>query len=71
VGFNLDHTTSLFCVIATYVQGIHLSKVNEIMHPNMLFDCINDGFGNSVQQMKDWHEMMSKHGNIHKKRVHE
>jgi hypothetical protein len=44
----IDHTTSLLCVIATNVQGIHLSKVNEVMHPGMELHCLNDGLGNSV-----------------------
>jgi hypothetical protein len=43
---------------------------NEVMHPNMVFDYVNDGLGNSMHRMKDWHEMMLKHGNIHKKGVH-
>jgi hypothetical protein len=67
----IDHTTSLLCVIAIDVQGIHLSKVNEVVHPSMVFHCINDGLRNSVHWMKDWHETMLKHGNIRKKRVHE
>jgi hypothetical protein len=49
----IDHTTSLLRVITTNVQGIHLSKVNEVMHPNMVFHCVNDGFGNLEHWMKD------------------
>ncbi len=67
----IDHTTSLLRVIATDVRGICLSKVNEVIHPDMVFHCVNDGLGNSVHQMKDWHEMMLEHGNIRKKRAHE
>jgi hypothetical protein len=67
----IDHITSLLCVIAIDVQGICLSKVNEVMHPSMVFHCVNDGLGNSMHQMKDWHETMLEHGNIHKKKVHE
>ncbi len=67
----IDHTTSLLRVITTDVWGICLSKVNEVMHPNMVFHCINDGLGNSVYQMKDWHETMLEHGNIRKKKAHE
>jgi hypothetical protein len=37
----------------------------------MVFHCVNDGFNNLMHRMKDWHEMMLEHGNIHKKRVHE
>jgi hypothetical protein len=44
----IDHTTLLLHVIVTYVRGIHLSKVNEVMHPSMVFHCVNDGLGNSV-----------------------
>jgi hypothetical protein len=68
----IDHTTSLLCVIVTDVRGICLFKVNEeVMHPNMVFHCVNDGLGNLVHQMKDWHETMLKHGNIRKKKVRE
>jgi hypothetical protein len=49
----IDHTTSLLHVIATNVRGICLSKVNEVMHPNTVFHCVNDGLGNSVHWMKD------------------
>jgi hypothetical protein len=59
----------LLHVIAIDVQGICLSKVNEVMHPNMVFHCVNDGFGNSMHQMKDWHETMLEHENIHKENV--
>jgi hypothetical protein len=65
----IDHTTSLLFVIATNVRGIRLCKVNEVMHPDMVFHCVNDGLGNLVHRMKDWHEMMLEHGNIHKKRA--
>jgi hypothetical protein len=67
----IDHTTSLLRVIATDVRGICLCKVNEIMHPNMVFHCVDDGLGNLVHRMKDWHERMLEHGNIRKKRARE
>jgi hypothetical protein len=49
----IDHTTSLLHVIATDVRGICLSKAKEIMHPDMVFHCVNDGLGNLVHRMKD------------------
>jgi hypothetical protein len=67
----IDHTTSLLHVIATYVQHICLSKVNEVMHPDMVFHCIKDGLDNSMHRMKDWHEMMLEHGNMRRKKAHE
>jgi len=65
----IDHTTSLLHVIAIDVRGIRLSKMNEIMHPSMVFHYINNGLGNLVHQMKDWYETMLEHGNVHKKRA--
>jgi hypothetical protein len=53
-GFQfIDHAKSLLGVVATNVQGIFLSKVNKIMHPCMVFHCINDGLDNLMCQMKD------------------
>jgi hypothetical protein len=65
----IDHTTSLLRVIAANVRGIRLSKVNEVMHPSMVFHCFNDRLGNSVRRMKDWHEMMLEHGKFVRKRL--
>jgi hypothetical protein len=44
----INHTTSLLRVIATNVQGIRLSKVNEVIHLGMVFPCVNDGLDNSM-----------------------
>jgi hypothetical protein len=41
------------------------------MHFDMVFHCVNDERGNSMHQMKGSHEMILKHGNIRKKKVHE
>jgi hypothetical protein len=67
----IDHTISLLRVIATNGQNIRLSKVNELMHPDMVFHCVHDGLGNSMHRMKDWHYTMLEHGNIYKKKAHE
>jgi hypothetical protein len=42
----IDHVKSLLGVVATNVQGVHLSKASKIMHPCMVFHYINDGLGN-------------------------
>jgi hypothetical protein len=67
----INHTTSLLRVIAIDVRNICLSKVNELMHFNMVFHCVTDGFGNSLHQIKDSHETILEHGNILNKRVRE
>jgi hypothetical protein len=61
----------LLHVIAIDVWSICLSKANEIMHPDMVFHCVNDGLGNSMYWTKDWHETMLKYGSIDKTKVHE
>jgi hypothetical protein len=61
----------LLRVTARDVQGIRLFKVNEVMHLGMVFHYVNDGLGNLMHQMEDWHETMLEHGNIRKKRAHE
>jgi hypothetical protein len=32
---------------------------------------MDDGFGNSINQMKDWHEIMMEHLDTRKKRIRE
>jgi hypothetical protein len=44
----INHTISLLHVITINVQGICLSKANEVMHLDMVSHCINDGLGNLV-----------------------
>ncbi len=44
----INHTTSLLCVIPTYVWDICISKANEFMDLNMVFHYVNDGLGNSM-----------------------
>jgi hypothetical protein len=41
------------------------------MYLGMVFHYANNGLGNSMHQLKDWHEKMLEHGNIYKKRAHE
>ncbi len=67
----IDHTTSLLHFNAIDVLSICLPKMNEIMHFDMVFHCVNDGVGNSMHQMKGLHETTLEHGNIRKKKVYE
>jgi len=41
----IDHATSLLHVVASHVQGMCFSKINETMHPSMVFHQVNDGLG--------------------------
>jgi hypothetical protein len=37
----------------------------------MVFCWVDDGFGNSINWMKDWHELMMEHLDTHKKKTKE
>jgi hypothetical protein len=55
-------------VVALDIQNIQLARANESLHPWMVFHCVNDGMGNSINRMKDWHESMLKHIDIPRKK---
>ncbi len=59
-GLGPIHCASLLStgVISILLLSTIRTKVNEVMHFDMVFHCVNDGLGNSMQRMKDWHEMM-------------
>jgi hypothetical protein len=46
-----------------------LARVNESIHPGMVFRQVDDGFKNSVNSMKDWHEIMIEHLDTYKNRT--
>jgi hypothetical protein len=48
-----NHVTSLF-------KLLHVTRVNESMHPRMVFNWVEDCLGNLVNRLKDWHQIMLK-----------
>jgi hypothetical protein len=65
-----EHSTSHMKVLACNIRNICLTKANAISHPGLVLRCV-DGLGNSVKQLKDWHETMLNHTNVRTKRCHE
>jgi len=63
-----DHATLIMKVVASKIQNIHLIKVNESLHPRTLLHHVDDGLGYPVHRLKDWHEIMLTHTNVHKKK---
>jgi hypothetical protein len=63
-----DHATSLLQGIASNIHHLHLAQVNKSMHPRMVFRRVDDGFRNSINWMKDWHETIMEHLDTHKKK---
>jgi hypothetical protein len=61
-----DHATSLFQGVGSNIHHLGLAQINESMHPRM-FHWVDDGFRNSINRMKDWHETMTEHLNTYRK----
>ncbi len=66
-----EHATSHMRVLACNIRNIRLTKANAILHPGLMLHYVEDGLGNSVKQLKDWHETMFNHTNVCTKRCHE
>ncbi len=60
-----EHATSHMKVLACNICNICLTKANAILHPALVLHYIEDGLGNNVKWLKDWHETMFNHINVH------
>ncbi len=56
-----DHVTSLLSIIASNIQSIYMAQVIESMHLGMVFSWVENGLGNIINQLKNWHETMLRH----------
>ncbi len=66
-----EHATSHMKILACNIRNICLKKTNAISHPGLVLRRVEDGLGNSVKWLKDWHETMLNHTNVRTKRCHE
>jgi len=66
-----EHATSHMKVLACNIRNIRLTKGNAVSHPKLVLHCVEDGLGNNVKRLKDWHETMLNHTNVHTKHCHE
>ncbi len=66
-----EHATSHMRVLACNIRNIRLRKANAISRPGLVLRRVEDGLGNSVKWLKDWHETMLNHTNVHTKRCHD
>jgi hypothetical protein len=66
-----EHATSHMKVLACNIRNIRLTKANAISHLGLVLRHVEDGLGNSVKRLKDWHERMLNHTNVRTKRCHE
>ncbi len=66
-----EHGTSHMKVLACNIYNICLTKANVVSHPGLVLHCVENGLGDNVKRLKDWHETMFNHTNVHIKRCHE
>jgi hypothetical protein len=66
-----EHATSHMRILACNICNIRLTKANAVLHLGLVLHCMEDGLGNSVKRLKDWHETMLNHTNVCIKRCHE
>ncbi len=66
-----EHATSHMRVLPCNIHNICLTKANVVSHPRLVLHHVEDGLGNNVKRLKDWHETMPNHTNVNTKRCHE
>jgi hypothetical protein len=59
-----EHATSHMTILACNIRNICLTKANAISHPGLVLYRVEDGLGNNVKRLKDWHETMFNHTNV-------
>jgi len=62
-----EHATSHMRVLACNIHNIHLTKANIVLHLGLVLHRVENGLGNSVKRLKNWHETMFNHTNVHTK----
>jgi hypothetical protein len=65
-----EHATSHMRVLACNIRNIRLTKANAVLHLGLVLHRVEDGLGNSVKRLKNWHEILLNHTNVHTKRCH-
>ncbi len=66
-----EHATSHMRILACNICNIRLTKANATLHLRLVLHRMEDGLGNSVKRLKDWHETMLNHTNVCTKQCHE
>jgi hypothetical protein len=66
-----EHATSHIRILACNICNIRLTKANVVLHPRLVLHYIEDGLGNNVKWLKDWHETMFNHTNVRNKQRNE
>jgi hypothetical protein len=62
-----EHATSHMRALACNIRNICLTKANAVSHLGLVLHRVENALGNSVKQLKDWHETMFSHTNVRTK----
>ncbi len=62
-----EHATSHMRVLTCNIRNIRLTKANANLHLGLVLHRVEDGLGNNVKRLEDWHETMFNHTNVHTK----
>jgi hypothetical protein len=62
-----EHATSHMRILACNIRNIRLTNANAISHQGLVLHRIENGLGNNVKLLKDWHEIMFNHTNVRTK----
>ncbi len=62
-----EHATPHMKILACNICNIHFTKANAILHQRLVLHRIEDGLGNTIKWLKEWHEIMFNHTNVHTK----
>jgi hypothetical protein len=66
-----EHATSHMKVLECNICNLCLTNANAILHIGLVLHCVEDGLGNNVKWLKNWHETMFNHTNVRTKQCHE
>jgi hypothetical protein len=59
-----EHATSHMKVLACNIRKIRFPKANAVSHLGLMLHRVEDGLGNNVKWLKNWHETMFNHTNV-------
>ncbi len=65
-----EHATLNIRILACNIWNTRLTKANAVLHLELVLHYIEDGLGNNVKRLKDWHETMFNHTNVCTKQCH-
>ncbi len=67
----LNHANSFLIIVISNNWNIQLRKTNESLQSILRLYHVDDDLGNSMCNLKDWHETMLSYNFVRKKKTHD